>query len=143
VLDKASGLRNLKGIKAQISREMENPSETLIRLLSADLMDGRRYTKSVIDEFREVVKQAFNQSVNDKVQQRLTQAWSQESERTQQTEEETEALPDGVVRIDGDIVTTQEEVDAFERVRTLVGEVIDPQRVFIRDARLCLRSNVC
>ena len=47
---------------------------------------------------------------------------------------ETE-LPDGVVAIDGDVVTTQEEVDAFLIVKAIVSEVLPADRVFMRDGK--------
>lgn len=135
VLDTASGLRSLNGVKSRLTEEMNDPSEELIRLLSNELMEGKRYTKSVIEEFHGLVKQALNQFINERVQSRLTKALSQESERELEEKVVEEELPEGVIFMDGDIVTTQEEADAYERVRTLVGEVIDAQRVYMRDAK--------
>lgn len=135
ILDTASDLRYLNGIKARILEEMNSPSEELVRVLSVDLLDGQRFTKRIIEQFSPLVKQGFTQVLNEKIQSRLTQALAQETGSGREKEESEPTLPEGIVAIDGDIVTTEEEVAAYEIVRTFVGEVIGADRVFMRDGK--------
>lgn len=135
VLDAAADLRHLNSIKARIEEEMANPSEALARHFGADLHRSGRFTQKVIEQFQGLVKQAFSQVINEKIQSRLTSALDAEAERMRAEALAEVALPEGIHSVDGDIVTTVEEVEAFEIIRTLVGEVISPSRVFMRDSK--------
>ena len=135
VLDAAADLRHLNAIKAKIEEEIANPSEGLARHFGTDVHQGGRFTQRVVEQFQGLVKQAFSQVINEKIQSRLTSALDTESARMRAEEAAKEALPAGVVAIDGDIITTEEEVEAYEKIRTLIGEVIHPSRVYMRDAK--------
>lgn len=46
-----------------------------------------------------------------------------------------EELPEGVVKKEGDIVTTEEEMEGFRIVRAIMREVVDIDRVVPRDVK--------
>lgn len=134
VLDAASDLRFLSGIKRLIEEEMSAPSENFTRHFATQLYSGRM-TAKVTTQFTSLVKTAFSQLINEKIQSRLSSALDTETQRIQKEASAEPQLPAGVVSIDGDVVTTEEEVEAYQIVKTLVGEVIDPDRVFMRDSK--------
>lgn len=132
VLDAASDLRFLSGIKRVFEEEMASPSEGFTRHFASQVYTGRMSAK-VMTQFNALVKTAISQLINEKIQSRLSSALDTETQRIQQETKASTALAPGIVAVDGDIITTEEEVQAFHIIRTLVGEVIAPERVFMRD----------
>src|SRR5690606_6418811 len=89
------------------------------------------------DQFTDIVRRAFTQFVNERINERLKSALAKEERASspRPVEDSKPSLPDGVVAVDGEIETTQDEVDAFNIVRAIVAEVVAPERVFMRDAK--------
>jgi hypothetical protein len=78
--------------------------------------------------------------VHDKVSGRLKNALAEEEASIseslsdpEKTHEDEEELPEGVVKKEGDIVTTEEEMEAYRVVRASMSEVVDVDRVAPRD----------
>lgn len=134
----AEELRYMRGLKANLAQLWEDPSEDFVKLVVSDLHDGR-WVQSAMDRYKPWVKKAFHQFVTDRMNARLASAIEPEETEEPTVEAPPEApvieLPEGVVAIDGEVVTTEEELAAFRLVQTLVGEVIDPDRVFMRDSK--------
>lgn len=128
ILDTASFLKFSSLVQSEIAREMENPSEDLVRLFATRVYPGR-FTKSVRDQFYPILRVAFRDLIRDQVSQRLTSALEATS---------TKSGGAGEVEIPepaSDIETTEEEIDAFNIVRAIVREVVEVQRVTMRDAK--------
>lgn len=135
ILVTANELKYTRAIRNLLSDWMTNPSEDFVRLVSADLLSGRRFTPAVKDQFTAISKRAFQQLISDKINERLKVAMRPEtlvvsapaaSDVTQQIDAEDEG---------NDVTTTIEEIEGFHIVKSILRDVINPRRVFMRDAQ--------
>ena len=133
ILSSANELKYKREIKLLLESEYNEPSKDFVRHFAKPVYSGQLRT-SVIEEFSEIVKQAFREFVNDRVATRLqtaidsTSGSNEEPTDDIEVEETSDDLSDG-------IETTQEEMDGFYVVKSIVREVVDVSRIFIRDVR--------
>jgi len=127
ILSTASNLKYSSAIQREFAKEIEHPSEELIRLFAARVYDGR-FTKAVKEEFAEIVGVALRETIRELVNKRLTSALEVTSEKPKQTE------PDGATSSDG-IVTTDEELEGFYIIRSIIRTAVKADRVIMRDAK--------
>lgn len=125
----ASTLKYTKEIKELIKKEIANPSEALVRIFAKPVYNGV-LTAKMIDYFTELVKKSFATHINDILNDRLQAAISKD-ETEEKTEEEV--IPTDSPKEEPQIVTTEEELEAFYTVRAMVAEIVDPQRVQHKD----------
>ena len=133
ILVTASDLKYTKGIKRSLADEWTNPSEDFIRLFCGRVYSGR-FTQAVRDQFAEIVKRAFQEFVTDRINLRLQTALAREDAGASQAQ----ATDVGKIAPSSDedrVVTTEEEVEAYYAVKAILREVIDPNRIFIRDTQ--------
>lgn len=134
ILATANELKYTRAIRNLLSDWMTNPSEDFVRLVSADLLSGRRFTPAVIEQFTAISKRAFQQLISDRINERLKVAMRPEAlvasmpaaDVVQPQESENE---------NNDVVTTIEEIEGFHIVKSILRDVINPRRVFMRDAQ--------
>lgn len=135
ILSGANELKYTREIKLLLDAEFNNPSDEFIRLFTKQIYSGT-LRQTVIDEFREITKSAFRNFVKEKVTSTFQSALDSERAATQETEMVSEA---SVVETDTaeekTVETTQEELDGFYVVRAILREIVDVQRVVLRDVR--------
>lgn len=120
----ASELKYFNELKLLIAGEMQDPSEEFVRYFAKQTYPGL-VTAKVMDQFTPLVKKVFNQIVNDQISERLKSALKKE------TEEEESAKP--TQEQESLVVTTQDEIDGFLIVKSILRKEIDVGRVFMRD----------
>lgn len=132
IFSTAEELKYSSLIKGILSRELENPSEGLVRFLLMDVYDGPK-TQKVIEKFTPVVKRSFSGFINDIVNQKISSALSEPdndsaSEKPQtQSEEMTEEA------LSSKIVTTDKEIESFYIVRGILAGTIPVEDIVYRD----------
>lgn len=133
ILTTASTLKYTGAIKKILEDELKNPSEAFVRFFASQIYD-RRLTQPVIEQFTDIVKEARNQFVNERINERLKSALSANEAASdhEETEEENETHPEAGK--DG-IVTTQEEIDGYNIVKSILREVTDIKRIAMRDTK--------
>ncbi|MFL5233717.1 MAG: type I restriction enzyme HsdR N-terminal domain-containing protein [Microvirga sp.] len=127
ILQSAHRLKYTGAIKKEITSQMENPSEEFVRLLITNLQTGR-FTAAVREQFTPMVKSAFRDIIRDAVQSRLSSALAE----TQAGDCAAEPPP---VEAEDEVVTTEEEREAFQIVRAIVRDILKPARVVMRDQK--------
>jgi predicted type IV restriction endonuclease len=85
-----------------------------------------RFIKAVKEEFKEIVRAAFKDGIRELVNRRLTSALEVTSEKPADPLQE---------RPEGDAVTTQEEIEGFYIVRSILRPSVKSDRVVMRDAK--------
>lgn len=128
----ASELKYLNGMKKYLLEEFTNPSIEMTKLVGKEVHKGP-FTQKVTEQFQPLLKRAFAQLIQERVHQRLTSALQNESEATHEPEERE--LPEGVVSMDGDIVTTEEELEGVRIVKAIASQFVEPERVVMRDTK--------
>ena len=127
----ASDLKYTKEIKQTMIEQLDAPAEDFVRFFLSSVYSGR-HTQGVIQQFTDIVKRALNQFLNEQINQRLQSAISK-GEVTEQSIEVEE--PDASIdeAVESRIVTTEEELEGFYTVKSIVREVVAPERIFYRD----------
>ena len=120
-------------------REFHNPSDEFVKYFARPIYPGR-FNDVVMGQFRAIVKQAFVQYTNDYINERLKSAISADTvveNKVDKTEQgaDVAATSDEAEKIeDNRIVTTEEELQGFYIVRSILyPEVDDINRVQYRD----------
>ena len=134
ILTTANDLKYTRLIHDKLAEWISNPSEDFVRLVTTDVLDNRRFTAAIKEQFTAITKRAFDQLISEKINQRLKGAMTSETNHKIDTSEKTEASKKGGEHIEDELVTTQSELEAFYIIRSIVREVLPAKRVFIRDS---------
>lgn len=133
ILETASDLKYSSLLLREITKEIENSSQELSKLLISRVYEGH-ITANVFARFTPLIQKCMKETVRELVNKRLSSAIETQTTPEAQTDEADakteEALPD-----ENGIVTTEEEKDAFQIVRAIVREKISADRIFMRDAK--------
>ena len=133
ILSSANELKYKREIRLLLEREYNQPTLDFVKHFAKPVYSGR-LRANVIDEFTEIVKQAFREFLNDKIAVRLQSAIDSTAGSDDETRDEPEEAADPDTQTDG-IETTQDELDGFYIVKSILRQTVDPSRVVIRDVR--------
>ncbi len=131
-LTAASDLKYTKEIKQTMLGQLEAPSEDFVRFFLSHVYSGVK-TQAVVEQFIGIVKRALNQFLNEQINQRLRSA----IESGEMTEDAIDVeTPDETTEeaVASRIVTTEEELEGFFTVKSIVREVVASDRISHRDA---------
>ncbi|MDO5572331.1 MAG: type I restriction endonuclease [Bacteroidales bacterium] len=152
VLSTANELKYTTEIKSILNNEFDSPSQDFVRLFAKQSYTTGQITSRVIDMFTPLVKKSITSVINDIISDRLKNAIKNGEEVKTETdkeskptiENESEILPAGVVYMNKEtgIVTTQEEIDAFNIVRSILRENIDVSRIQYTDYKTLFQINI-
>lgn len=139
IISNASELKYARTIKELIAQEVKNPSEEFIRLFAGQVYEGR-FTQSVKEQFAEITKQAFKQYVNERVANRLKSALANTTDTGETLivddyDDEPEEIPEEEKSTSRVIVTTQDEVEGFFVLKSILREAVDSKRIVMRDTQ--------
>lgn len=129
ILANANDLKYTREIKRILMQELNQPSEDFVRFFVAQVYSGRM-TQSVREQFTEITRKALQQFVSERVSDRLKSALAQEVESTKAAPaEELAATQEPAVE------TTTEEMQAYYIVKAILAQMVDPDRVILRDQK--------
>lgn len=131
ILTTANDLKYTRAIQNRLADWMLNPAEDFVRLLSSDLLGGKRFTPAIRDQFTVITRRAFEQLLGERINERLKGAMTPESMPT--IEQAPVIAPSGVEEVP--IVTTAEEIEGFHIIRAILRDVVSPRRIVMRDAQ--------
>lgn len=126
ILSSANELKYLNEFKHLITKEFVEPSPELTRFLSKQIYTGT-YTAKVAEQFAAILKKAFSNYISETIASRLNSVIKLEGEPDAEIEQEVETEPANP------IVTTQEEMDAFNIVRSILRKDMDVNRIQYKD----------
>lgn len=136
ILDTASELKYSNEFKNILAKELENPSDDFLKLFLSNAYVGVK-TQNVLDKFRPVLKQALNNYIselmNDKIQTALTGGNANASAAVGENEVSEEENTSSSKRRDREIVTTDEELEAYFIIKNLLKEIVPMEEITYRD----------
>ena len=132
ILTTASDLKFTRAIQNKLAEWIAKPSEDFVRLVAGDLLGSKRFTPALKDQFTLITKQAFEQLIAERINERLKGAMTPESSNTPNT---TPIGTSSKIQEDPLIITTEEEIEGFHAVRAMLRDVVNPQRVVMRDSQ--------
>jgi hypothetical protein len=135
ILNAAGELKYVSQIKKTISTQFINPDDGFIRFIASRVYDGVQ-TQKVRELFSTLTKKALSQWMTDQVNERLKSALN--NTKVVDTKTDAEKITDDDLSTTGDnndIVTTEEELEGFHIVKSLIRTTISPDRIWFRDTK--------
>jgi hypothetical protein len=128
----ASDLKFTNELKALITSELRNPSSVFVKHFASQVYPGK-LTEKILGQFTELVKRSSNQVLNDAITDRLKTALGTEEANSNAKETKTTAEP--IMASESKVETTEEEIEGFFIVKSILRETILPKRITYRDAQ--------
>jgi hypothetical protein len=127
IIESASELKYKGEMKKIMAEQLKDPSYDFVRFFAKRVYSGKLSQNAMV-MFTQLTKSALNQFIKERVDERLKIALGA-SEDNKQGEVVTLKKPKN------EIVTTEEEWDGFYIIRSILSEIVDPNRVTIRDRK--------
>jgi len=131
ILDSAEALKYIKAIRKEFEKEIENPSDELVKLLVNRFFE-KPLTANRMVSFKEYAKKALTTSINESISFRLKSALSI-NEQIEQREDDVKTSQPIHETSESKIVTTEEELEGFQIVKAILREKIPSSRIAYRD----------
>lgn len=131
ILSTAGELKYTREIHALLRSEFATPSRDFVRLLTSQVYDGH-FTQNVHARFAPIVRQAFRRFINERLNETLEAAKTLQSQSSgaRSKDRGTDRPEDSE-----SVVTTAEELQGYYIVKAIVSDVVDLERVVMRDVR--------
>lgn len=129
ILNTASELKYTTELRNLIAKEIADPSDEFVKYFAKQVYPSM-LTKPIVEQFRDMLRRAFQQYSSDYISDKLKSviksqdAEMKSQEQEQQTQEESK---------EDLIVTTEEELQGFYIVKSILHGVVDLNRVVYRD----------
>lgn len=123
----AEELKYLSEIKSIIASDFKTPSEEWVRYLTRQVAN-KRMTEKTLSQFTRVIQSATAQFLKDEVNRRLKTAQEIETEPEQE-----EISPSDEPT--SDIITTEEELEAYAIIRAIGCRVVPVDDISLRDGK--------
>lgn len=130
ILTTASELKYSNAIKGVLTSELSNPTPDFVKYFISRVYDGRASEKVML-QFTDLVKRTAEQTFNDIVSDRLMNAINQTKQSIVETSPEIQVL---VETEDNKIITTEEELNGFYLIKSILRTKIGADRIHYRDS---------
>jgi predicted type IV restriction endonuclease len=133
--DIAQNLLYTKEIKRIMAEQLNEPSSDFVKFFASQVYSGRMIP-TVVEKFTEITKISLKEFINERITERLKSAIDLPKipaelttlDDSQMTESKTNELPK-----EEQIVTTQEELEAFYIVKSILRDSVDIKRIKYKD----------
>jgi hypothetical protein len=129
----AKNLLYTREIKRILTEQFANPSSDFVRFFARQIHPGN-VSASVVERFTDLTRQSFQAFVNETIAERLRKASVIdviEPEPVEESSDDTESpsSPQDLV------ITTQEELEGFYIVKSILRDLVDPNRIQYKDVQ--------
>ncbi|RYX82186.1 restriction endonuclease [bacterium] len=128
----ASELKYMNELKSLINIEFQNPTDNFTRHFAKQIYQGV-LTAKIMEQFTGLTKKSLQQYINDLITERLKSALHKEND--EQKQPDSEQSVELVSSADSKIETTQEELEGFMIVKTIIRQKTKIDRIAYRDAQ--------
>lgn len=133
VLSSASELKYTGELKSIIAQEFASPTPEFVKYFAKQVYDGV-ITAKLLEQFTHLTKKSIATYINDLISERLKSALKTEVADQQKDEEKVQENSSATTE-ESKIVTTEEEIESYLIVKSMVRPVVDISRVVYRDAQ--------
>lgn len=133
ILSTANELKYMGELKAVIVKEFSSPSAEFVKFFGKQVYSGA-FTQKITEQFSALVKRAHSSYINDLISDRLNAAIRDDGSNDTAELPDTAATPDSE-ETNPRIVTTDEEIEGYFIVKSILRTVVSPDRVTYRDAQ--------
>lgn len=131
IASSASELKYSKSIREFMTRQLENPSDDFTKYILSEIYEGVK-TQNVIEKFKPIIKKALNTYINELMNDKISAALKTE-ETNEKSEQEAVAPADEPSEHDNKINTTEEEIEAYYIIKSILGEKVELERITYKD----------
>lgn len=132
IINTASELKFTNELKNLLQQELQNPTPDFVRYFAKQVYPSV-VTAKVLEQFTGLLKKSVNQYLTDLITDRLKSAIAKEDKASKEKEEEIQSNLASLE--ENKIVTTEEELEGFMIVKTILRQVVDSSRIVHRDAQ--------
>jgi hypothetical protein len=129
IVNTASELKFMNELKHLLNQELTNPSPEFVKHFAKQVYPSV-VTAKVLEQFTELTKKSIQQHISDLITERLKTALSKEDEKNAENNSVEEIIED-ISKVN----TTEEELEGFMIVKTILRQKIPVRRVTYRDAQ--------
>ncbi|MCK9640059.1 MAG: type I restriction endonuclease [Prolixibacteraceae bacterium] len=131
IVNTASELKYINELKQLFQQELNNPSPEFVKHFARQVYPTS-VTSKVLEQFTTLTKRSVQQHISDLITERLKTALTKEDEATK----EQEAIQAEQTKVEENkVVTTEEELEGFMIVKTILRQKISVSRISHRDAQ--------
>lgn len=130
IVNTAAELKYTMELKSMILQEFNNPTPELVKHFTRQVYPSV-ITAKVLEQFTNLTKKSFQQVISDLITERLKSALSKENE----AEKDANAAADAAIEPASKVVTTEEEIQGFMIVKSILREKIPLTRICFRDGQ--------
>ena len=131
IVNTASELKYTNELKIIFQNELSNPSPEFVKHFAKQVYPSV-ITAKVLEQFTNLLKKSIQHHISDLITDRLKTALSKEDEEAKKQD----AVLNEQLKVDENkVVTTQEELEAFIIVKTILRQKISSDRISYRDAQ--------
>lgn len=135
IIAAAGDMKYIGQIKREISTQFSNPNDDFVRFFAARIYEGKVMPK-VLEWFQGLTRKALSQFLTDQVNGRLKSALAgARAVPVAAAPEEVDAIEDTAEDLSARIITTEEELEGFFIVKSIIRKVVDPSRIVHRDTQ--------
>jgi hypothetical protein len=130
IVNTASELKFMNELKNILNQELTNPSPEFVKHFAKQVYPSV-VTAKVLEQFTELTKKSIQQHISDLITERLKTALSKEDEKNNEVNISAEKNLEDISKVN----TTDEELEGFMIVKTILRQKTPVARVTYRDAQ--------
>lgn len=132
IISSASELKYMGELKSIMTKEFSNPTSEFVKYFGKQVYDGI-FTPKILEQFSTLVKHSIGSYISDLISERLNAAIKDNETKEGNNEDIlptiTETAPNNK------IITTEEELEAFYIIKSILRSIIPADRITYRDAQ--------
>lgn len=130
----AAELKYTNELKQLIQQELANPTPEFVKFFARQVYPST-VTQKILDQFTNLTKKSIQQHISDLITDRLKTALVKEDEAVKEQEAVTVATDEITKEEASKVHTTEEELEGFMIVKTILRQKIAVNRISYRDAQ--------
>lgn len=134
ILSSAQDLKYSTEIRNILSKEISSPSSEFVKFFSKQVYTGKA-TEKTIEFFTPIVKNCINDVINDIIQDRLNLASVHHTTLVVEEQPQVEQVATEDSEPSDGIITTEEELDSYNIVRSILRKKIDASKIEYKDCK--------
>jgi len=132
IVNTASELKYMNELKQILNQELNNPTSDFVKFFTKQVYPGI-ITAKVLEQFTNLTKKSVQQYISDLITERLKTALIKEDEVAK--EQDNTQTTVNIKEVESKIDTTQDELEAFVIVKSILRQKVDFKRITYRDAQ--------
>jgi hypothetical protein len=130
IVNTANELKIMNELKVLINSELIEPSPEFVKHFAKQAYPGM-ITAKVLEQFTSLTKRTIQNYINDLITERLKSALTKEDDKAKEIQQGPKEEAADVSKV----ITTEEELEGFMIVKTILRQKISSKRIAYRDAQ--------